>query len=222
MVYIEPGTSAYVEGYGTLNVYNNEEEANAAGESGNLLVPQENLSGQYWTDPNLSDGSVRAMEAVYPGGRSIYAVSARAPGVTDYTLESENYSDAYEGATGMKLPGALPAIPMFIIYLIALAMVLITVAWIACAIIAASTVNTSEATTDPNTGDTIYRSCIGNPLGGTKCVYYNATTGKTSDAGGTGGINDVLNMVILGAVVLGGLYVAVKIIPKAFERRPTT
>jgi len=206
MVYVEPGTSAYVEGYGTLGVYNSEEEAKGAG--GNILIPTENLDTPYWTD-GASSGSVRAVENNTSG---IRVVNARFPGVMDPYIQYEGYSEAYQGETG-NLPGAFPLIPLAIYYLIALILVLVAAIAISCAIIAASTVNTSDASTDPQTGDTIYRSCIGTPLGGTKCVYYNANSGKTSDAGGIGGLNDVLNMIIIGGVAIGGIYIAAKVLP---------
>jgi hypothetical protein len=205
MVYIEPGTSAYVEGYGTLSVYNSEEEAVGAG--GNLLIPTENLDTPYWT-AGSSSGSVRALENYAAG---IRVVSGRSPGVTDDYLQYEGYSEAYHDVTG--LPGAVPLIPLAVYYLIVALMVIIAAVYISCAIIAASTVNTSEATVDPQTGDTIYRSCIGTPIGGTTCVYYNATTGKTSSAGGTGGLNDALTMIVIGAVAIGGIYIAAKVLP---------
>lgn len=210
MTSVMNGETGFVDGYGYLPVYNYEEEASYHDDS-QFLVPSDNLNSQMWSSTSKNGARVLSPSA------GIRVVSSHVPGA-DYQHMAEYYGEEYEAYTH-QAPGELTTLMVLLIIGIITA-VLLTIAatTIACHLIDKAYSNTTE-TLEDNNGDTIYKSCVGSLFGGTKCVFYNPRTGKTSDAGNAGGMTDFVKPAVYILGLAGLAYVGFKIVLPALEER---
>jgi hypothetical protein len=219
------GEQTYVEGYGTLNVYNDEVTGRQSNDE-NYVVPQENADTNGWSGATSGSAYIfttGSATGAKPGARPpIRLISTRQPGAYpggDYQQVMSGYAQAYRDETGRE-PGVLS---FFAMVLITIAIFVFAIAAIAIAsmLIKASTVNSVDQYTTEE-GETVFRSCIGNLIGGVSCYWYNASTGETSAAEGTEGLGSTIETVVkyvaIGAAVIGTVYVLAKVVPGLFAR----
>jgi hypothetical protein len=197
------GSSTNVPGYGTLNLYNNEDEATALSVSGQYLVPQQNQDSSMWIQ-GLNPGSARTINIVNPAGRH--------PGAYDTQQLVGSYAEAYANETG-NYPGDI-IIDILIAICIIVALILlppalglfITVGILVGGLVACSIIDNSYATTETvlSNGDTVVcgggslftgKTCVTCPPSGTDCSQIISPA-----------MTDVTNIaLILGVVAIGGI-----------------
>ena len=216
MSLVQSGTTCYLDGYGTIPVYNNDDEAFNDNVSGKYLAPIDNMSFDNYNNGS-TPGSSRMVARQAPSAMQGNDIQ----GLTAY------YAGAYEAETGMKAPGALFG------WIVAILVVVAVIAseafsvgldtpiiWAVFGIaVAAMLIDSAystdvSSTVDPKTGDTILNTCVGTLFGGKVCKYYNTTTGASADGPNVGDLGTIIEYAIIGAVVIGGIYIAVKFLPK--------
>lgn len=213
------GEQTYIEGVGTVNVYQDEATGGLAGDA-EFAVPQENINGSQWS--KLNSGGVTFIADISTGRRpAIRVVDVRFPG-SDYYQVQKSYEDGFQSVMG-NVPGAIGPIPAVIIALILkmfiVALLVLAAYMISVALIKAATVNSVEKleTTD---GSDLYRTCIGNLWGGTECYFYNDTKNTTTPVGGITGIGDVIKYGLIIGGVVAGAYVIFKLVIPAMQKKP--
>jgi hypothetical protein len=203
-------------------------DALSAGDyEGHYAVPSENQDFGGWVAPwdggSVGDvGSMYIATTITPGAKSIHAINLRP---SPYTYNG--YAEAYEAETGhhpptgFLTPGIWAVLFALIIYLVFVAVVWYIDAQRQIAFHALD--KASEFTQEPVEGDK--SGCWTTVCKGNACSFLNTCTGKTlSGPEGETLIRStewtkVLTYGLIAAVVLGGIYVVVKLVPQNRGRR---
>lgn len=223
MTQVTPGEYSYVDGYGNVNAYSDETSAAQSGDA-HVLIPSDNLDAGLWSTMQTG-GQAGIVLSSAPAAGAIVPIHSSMLQGGDIQHMNQYYGTAYTAETG-QMPGAYPGlIPVWIIIMIAVAIIatLMAIAAIVilCHLIDASTGSTVKTWTDPATGDTWSQNCTSSLFGGSNCTECDLTK-NTCPAGsttGTGGLTDTITQVAEVGIVVGVAAVALYLIYDQVKNR---